>query len=255
VPSSLIRDRQWFPFSNDPVSGAIGRLICVPHAGAGATAYYGWAATARHRQVQLWAAELPGRGLRAEQPPLLRVSDAADQLASALNDALDLPLLLHGHSMGALVAFETARRLESRGRELCGLLVTGMVAPQMYKREHPLHVLSDDEFGRVARDVFELPSDLFDDPDVSAMLLPVLRNDLQLTETYTFEPGSNVCCPIVVVAGSSDKLAPPEDMAHWAAVTRSNVQLHTFPGDHFFLHSNIDDMVDLIHRLATRDAA
>ncbi|MET9079132.1 alpha/beta fold hydrolase [Streptomyces sp. NPDC004232] len=217
------------------------RLFCVPHAGASAAAYRPWSRAAPE-DVEVHPVELPGRGSRSSEPPHRRLEEVADGLCEALVTLLDTPYCLHGHSMGALIVFETARRLRRRGmRQPERLVVSGMVAPPSWPSHPPLHTLSTSELLDQAGTVLGLPREITEDEDVREMLLPVLRADLELTETYRYQhqdPGPPLGIPLTVLCGMSDPMAPAADMERWARMTSERFSVHHFEGGHHFLHEH-----------------
>ncbi|MFJ2171520.1 thioesterase II family protein [Streptomyces sp. NPDC087851] len=220
------------------------RLFCFPHAGAGAAAYGRWARAAPPG-VEIRGVELPGRGSRFGEPPRRRLHEAVDALTAELPPLLDAPYVLQGHSMGALLAFETARRLRVLGerdgtRQPSGLVVSGMPAPPQWPNRPPLHrlgrsalVLRETELG--------IPAEVREDTDLLDLLLPALLADLELTETYRYRPpaeGRPLNLPLTVLTATRDPRAPARGAAAWAAMTEGALDIRTFEGGHFFLHEH-----------------
>jgi surfactin synthase thioesterase subunit len=245
---------QWFPFRIENGDERT-RLFCFPHAGAGAAAYLGWARRLP-RDIEVCAAELPGRGGRSAESPYLRLEPLVRRLTDVVRPLLDLPYLLHGHSMGALIAFELARTLHERDAPRpAGLVVTGMVAPQRWPVNPPLHQLPVSELIARAEDFLGLPPEMTADEDVLDLLLPPLRADLELAETYRYRPGPPLHCPVAALAGVRDRGVPLPAVPAWRDLTTGEFSMRVFDGDHFFLHE-CPDVLDAIGSvMATRELA
>lgn len=90
------------------------RLRALPYAGGTAAVFKDWPA-ALPSGVELLTAHLPGRGDRFAEPPLATLEETAEQLCAALPPS-NLPTVVLGHSMGALLGYELTARLAARGR-------------------------------------------------------------------------------------------------------------------------------------------
>src|SRR3546814_15358177 len=91
------------------------RLCCFPHAGGAASSYFAWAGALE--AVDVLAVQPPGREGRLAEPLIADMTTLLDRLVAAIEPQLDRPFVFFGHSLGALVAFETARALRRRDRK------------------------------------------------------------------------------------------------------------------------------------------
>src|SRR5215470_622662 len=214
------------------------RLFCLPCAGRGAALYRGWPEFSGC-EMELCAMQLPGRESRLKESPFTRMSDAVERLVEALERYLDLPFALFGHSMGAILCFELARQLRSRyGVRPIHLFVSARRAPQFPDPRPPLRHLPDARFiAEIGRRYNGLPREVLANPELMELLLPMLRADVQMIETYVYEPGLPLDCPITSLGGVEDSDLRIEDLEGWSTHTNSRFETKVFPGDHFFIQS------------------
>jgi medium-chain acyl-[acyl-carrier-protein] hydrolase len=220
------------------------RLVCFPHAGAGAAAYRPWIPLLPAR-MELWAVELPGRATRVAEPPVADVATLADALASAVGDEVPEAFAFFGHSMGALLAFEVCRRLErAGGRRPRHLVVAGRRAPHLPRLLPSVASLPDAELVRVIAERYGgIPDVVRREPELMALFLPTLRADLAALEGYAYAPGPPLAAPVTALAGMQDDNARAADVAAWARHTTAAFALHTFAGGHFFVHEQREAVV------------
>jgi medium-chain acyl-[acyl-carrier-protein] hydrolase len=213
------------------------RLLCLPHAGGGASAYRSWS-DILPADIEVWAAQLPGREDRIKDPPFVRLPPLVEELTDLLLPHLDVPFAFFGHSMGALVAFELARHLRRRcGWTPAGLVVAAHHAPQLPDPEPPIHRLPDDHFLAAVQRLNGAPSEALLHPELQSLLLPALRADLAVCETYEYHDEPPLDCPIAAFAAADDARVGRDEMLPWAAQTRGGFTLRMFPGNHFFVAS------------------
>ena len=230
-------EENWFRrFAATPEAKA--RLVCLPHAGGSATFYFP-VAKALAPGIEVSAVQYPGRQDRRHEPFLTSVGAIADRVAGLLRDKTDRPLALFGHSMGAMVAYETARRLEQAGRPVAALFVSGRRAPSRV-RDESVHTRTDDGVLAELRRLSGTEMDLLGDDDVVRMILPVVRNDYRAVETYRPTPGPPLDAPIVAFTGTDDPVASVDEVASWADHTTGGFELVTLAGGHFFLTRHQD---------------
>jgi len=197
--------------------------------------------------VDLVPVLLPGRESRFSETPFTNLGPLTDAVVEAMASELDVPYALFGHSMGALVAFEAARRLDAGpGRRPSLLLVAGRVAPHSRPRERMIHQLPDDHFIDYLQKVNGTEPEIFEDRSLIDILLPVLRADFAACETYVYRPGQPLACPITTFGGIEDREVAEADAAAWSIHSAARFRLHMLPGGHFFVNSERARMVSLI---------
>jgi surfactin synthase thioesterase subunit len=224
--------------------GAPSRLLCFPHAGGAASYFHPLAAALRTSGVDVAAVQYPGRQERRLEPPAADVDELVDLVLPALVEHVDARTVLFGHSMGAVVAFEAARRLQDEhGIVPMGLVVSGRRGP-LAVRDEQLHIADDATFVAYIRRLSGTDGRLFDDPEMLALVLPALRADYRAIETYRYRPGTRLHCPLTVFVGDRDPQATIREAQEWRHHTQADHRFRTFPGDHFYLRGWPAPVVD-----------
>ena len=229
------------------------RLLCLPHAGGSATYFFG-VAKALAPEVDVLAVQYPGRQDRLREPCVSSADELADRLATAIEPLTDRPLALFGHSLGATVGFEVARRLERAGHRPTALFASGRRAPQSTRTDRT-HLLDDDGLVAAVKELDGSTSSVLDDEDVRRMALPALRADYAAANTYVYRPGPRLHCPITALIGDHDSVVTAEEAKGWRAHTESAFELVVFPGNHFYLSDHMPDVLRRISEHARSVAA
>jgi len=227
--------------------GARLRLYCVPYAGSGAGVFRAWPDGLGER-VEVRSIMLPGRERRFNEPALTSVGEIADLLVPALAAALDPPYAIFGHSLGAMVAFEVARRLSAAGQPPVHLLTSGARAPHRRDSSPIYHHLPDVEFLDSIRELGGTPPELVAHEEFLQLLLPTLRADFTAAETYRWPSGQPLPFPITTFGGADDPLVSRADLDDWAAQAGGGFRVHMLPGDHFFLTTAQAELLALVAR-------
>ncbi|WBB60947.1 alpha/beta fold hydrolase [Streptomyces sp. WMMC500] len=210
------------------------RLVCLPHAGGAATTFF-----PLQRQlppsVEFVAVQYPGRHDRRHERPLRDVHALADRVADVLAPLTDLPLVLFGHSMGAVVGFETAARLERTGANPpIGLVASGRHSPAT-PRVETVHQRDDDGLIAEITTLSGTDPQILADPDMRAMILPALRADYTAVETYRYDRSFVLRCPVSVFTGTADPRVTEREASAWEPLTSGAFRIERFPGGHFYL--------------------
>lgn len=228
------------------------RLICFPFAGGGPYAFLPWAKRLPD-DVEVAAVRLPGRETRMREAPFSSMAQVTSALERALASRLHVPYAFAGHSMGALVAFELTRALRRSQRPLPRhLIVTGRRAPQCPPPSRMRHLLDDAAFAAELRRLGGTPPEMLADPELRAMLFPLLRADFGVCDTYRYTSEPPLDLPITALAGTHDPEAPPAEVAPWEAATCSGFTYRAFAGAHFFIQTEVDSVLATVR--ATLDA-
>jgi medium-chain acyl-[acyl-carrier-protein] hydrolase len=248
-PSSTPSER-WLAYREVNPNARL-RLFCFPYAGGGASAYRGWA-SALPSDLEVCPVQLPGRESRLRETPFTNPEPLIQTLADVLEPQLDLPFVLFGHSMGGMISFELSRELRRRQKPLpLHIFVSGRRAPQLPAREENIHDLPEPEFVAKLRELNGTPEEVLQHAELMRLLLPILRADFSVNETYTYTEEEPFDFGISAFGGLGDEEVTRDDLSLWKTHTRGKFRLRMMPGDHFFLHS----AKDLITEAVARDLA
>ena len=225
------------------------RLFGFPHAGAGPSAYRGWEVGLDPR-IEVIALAYPGRETRLQESSCETLESLVELLRREIAPLLDRPYAFFGHSMGALLAYETAVQFRrARLRPPLALFLSGHGLPCPACLETPLAHLDDDEFVLTLSRLTDATGVLFQYPDARELLLPPLRADIAACERYQQHstPERPLPSPIVAFGGTDDPHVTIDDMRNWQERTAGEFDLKLFPGGHFFLREHRTQVMNVIN--------
>lgn len=189
--------------------------------------------------VEVCPVQLPGRGNRIRETPFTQMTPLVESLAEGLSPYLEGPFAFFGHSLGAIVSFELALKLQREtGKLPLHLFVSGRRAPHI-PRQHPItYNLPDNEFVEELKRLNGTPKEVLEHSELMQLMLPVLKADFEISETYKHSGGPLRGCPITAFGGKQDEEAPPHYLEAWHEHTTGPFKQRMLPGDHFFLHAS-----------------
>lgn len=212
------------------------RLFCFPYAGGAAGIFRLWSEILP-ATIEICPVQLPGRGSRLREPPYTDLLSLVRVAAQELLPYMGRPFALFGHSMGATISFELARLLRYEHHlEPVHLFVSSRPAPQLGQVRPSIYDLPDDQFLEELRTLKGTPGEVLENPELMQLILPLLRADFQMIQTYTYLPRPPLDCPITVFGGLQDTYVKCEHLEAWREQTSGRFSLCMFDGDHFFLH-------------------
>ncbi|MGW1588550.1 thioesterase II family protein [Streptomyces sp. NPDC002386] len=224
-------------------------LLCLPFAGAGASFYTAWDAVGVPG-VDVLPLLLPGRERRILEDPYTDVHDAADGLVPQVLELLPDggPVALFGHCLGALVAHELTRRLLGvGGPRVVRLFVSGTpVVPRTPPELRATGIRDDEAFLERVKEFAGYQHEAFGDPELRELMMPALRADVRMHETYEWRDREPLTVPVTAVRGEEDALASPDDMDGWRAATAGGFEAVELPGEHMYLAASPGPLLELV---------
>ncbi|HEV8577568.1 MAG TPA: thioesterase II family protein [Thermoanaerobaculia bacterium] len=246
IPSSNPTER-WLAYREVKPHARV-RMFCFPYAGGGASTYRGWGASLPG-DLEVCPVQLPGRESRLRDQPFSRLDVMVPVIADALKPYLDLPFVFFGHSMGALIAFELSRELRRRGQTPpLHVFVSGRRAPHLPAREEPIHALPEPEFLVKLRELNGTPEEVLQHEELMRLLIPILRADFSVNETYAYAEEEPFDFGISAFGGLGDEEVNRDDVEAWRPQTRGRFRMRMLPGDHFFIQSGKDLVLEAVSR-------
>ena len=236
APLNLTDDRWIVRFR--PVQRAGLRLICFPYAGGGASIYRSWAENLSD-DVEVCAIQLPGREDRLDEGLIRNFRDLMNALIQVIPGFIDVPTAFFGHSLGAIIGYELARRLyKENGWSPVYLFVSGRSAPHIFVPGSQIHLLPDDLFLDAIGKLEGTPEEILQHAKLRQLYLPILRADTCLSESYLYLLGNPLSCPISAFGGLEDDTVKRKALNAWRKLTQAGFRLRMLPGDHFFLRNS-----------------
>lgn len=212
------------------------RLFCIPYAGGGPSVFRAWS-TRVPVHVEVCAVHLPGRETRINEPAIDDWMYLVRELSDAIAPYLDRPYALFGHSLGGLIGFELAREVRRRyGVEPVHLFISGCPAPQLRDTDL-ISDLPEAEFLDRVRQMNGTPPEVMSHPELMTLIVPTLRADFSLRDTYRYRVELPLACPISAFGGMHDKEVGYDQLEGWHEHTAAHFNMRLFQGGHFFLRT------------------
>lgn len=226
-------DTPWFSMRQQPAEFT---LFCFPFSGGTATAFKPWLAH-NSEVLEVVPVKLPGRETRFKEPAFFDLVDMASAFVDALAPHTNRRYALYGHSMGAIIIFEVVRQIRQRGLPMpVHLFPAAYRSPERPSTKKHIHHFDDDAFLEELRTYEGTPESFFDNPELIEFLLPMLKADFSIHETWVYKTQPPLDLPITAFYGKEDPIAPAAEMAPWQAHTSQGFELVQMPGSHFFLN-------------------
>lgn len=217
------------------------KLYIFPHAG-GSAQYYVPFAKAFSSDIKRIAVQYPGRRGTHDLASFTSIPDLADGVLQMLSplDQSDGKVAFFGHSMGALLAFEVARRLDAAGSPIAALFVSACAAPGRIGYDYIQE--SDRGLLDAVSQMTGAKPEFLENEEFAAKILPTLRG-LKAIANYECPPDATVSCPIFAFLGDDDEVATYDKVLPWSQRTASKFTARVFSGHHFYLNDHLPEVV------------
>jgi medium-chain acyl-[acyl-carrier-protein] hydrolase len=221
-----------------PQTSAPLRLFCFPYAGGGTRSYAPWQAILGE-VAEVCMVQLPGRGARLLESCESSFEQLVDTLTRLVALESDRPLVLFGHSLGAVMAFEVTRTLRARGLQLpLRLIVSACEAPHVRSSSRRYHEFNDSDLISALRDLNGTSTLVLENAEMMRLVLPAIRADFALNADYAYRHEAPLNLPITVFAGEYDNHVKIDGARRWCEQSTQTIELHNLPGGHFFIDTH-----------------
>jgi len=197
--------------------------------------------------IEIRALQLPGRETRYTEPRGKNVDILIKNITQAFGAYQDKPFAIFGYSLGSLLAFEVCRELRKQNMKMPEhLFIAALGAPQMPPPHPPISSLADQDFVQKIEYYYQPGGEAWDNLELREFLLPVLRDDIALYESYVYREEAPLNCPIDVFAGDRDRSTALELTRLWSEQTSSEMKHHVLKGGHFFIDNSVSEIQSLV---------
>lgn len=221
-------------------------LFCFPYAGGSATIYNKWKSFV-NSDIEIVPVELSGRGRRFNELLYKDIQHAVDDLFDIIKNNISGSYGLFGHSMGSVIVHELAHRIkESKLPNPEYLFLSGRKPPHLIKQTKLLHVLADEEFKKEIIKKGGTAKEVFENKELTALFLPIIRNDFRLIENYKYGEKSQLDIKIISIFGESENINWHE-AKEWSKHTKQECKTFEIEGDHFFINNKVKEIVNILN--------
>lgn len=226
------------------------KLFCIPHAGGSAVAYYRWKRML-DEAIEVIPLELAGRSARTKEPFYTTFEDAVNDLYKTVKPYLqeECKIAFFGHSMGSWLAYEVCHLLQSEGQHNAyHLILSGRWAPNVIKKNQIDYQLPEDKFLKQIYEFGGTPKEVLIDDQLKNIFIPVFREDLRILENYRFnDQRDSLHADFSIFTGIHDEYITQDDLVNWRTLTNGSTCIYKFKGNHFFINTNVENVVRQIN--------
>ena len=219
-------------------------LFCFPFAGGGAAAFNGWVKFWNNDMI-VCPIQLPGREERIIEKPYTAMEILIEDLYKCISQYRNHKLYFFGHSMGAKIAYGVARKLESNGKILEHLIISGSRVPHL-PEPNPIYHLNDEEFEKGIARFDGTPREILENKELMSFFLPMLRADFIMDETYCVRDIKKLNSPITALGGTNDKEADKQAILKWRDYAENQFNVFFFDGGHFFIRDKEQEVLNKV---------
>lgn len=247
-------ENKWFlnKISNNTKIAKV-RLFLFPPAGCDVSIYSSWE---KHfpENIEVCVLKLPGRGKRIDEDLETDINKIVTNIVNQIKNMKDIPFIFFGHSMGALIAYETVVKLNHYKMKLPEkLIVSGMKSPGVLSNTNQdmnklkLYELDDSKLKNIIINLGGIPDLLKENDRFLDILIPILRNDLKLCNLYKKKYIDKIPVDIEILGGDKDQLASIEEMNDWNKYSSKKTSSKYFEGGHFYFYNNLEKFFGIIN--------
>lgn len=225
------------------------RLFCFHHSGGAASMYYPWV-KCLSPNIELIAIQLPGRESRFTEPLTNNLTEIIEILTDGFNSYQHKPFFIFGHSLGGLLAYEFTKSLNRHYSLLPKqLIVSATKAPHLPFRMNYLSKLDGEALKEELKVYSGIDEDILNNDELLQILLPIIKSDFSISETYYYKSSSSLSFDILVLSGKDDKTVSENEVQAWSEHTSGKFKHLAFPGGHFFIKEHQEEILRLINQI------
>lgn len=227
---------------------SVSRLYCFPHAGGSSISFMPWKKRI-DRRIELYPVDIPVTLGPKESLPLSSISTVVEKLSDSLSNHDGIQFSFFGHSLGGLIAFELARSLKKRGlMQPSNIIISGCESPRKHMSSGSVHLLDDHDLIEFIKSFNGITDEIINDKRIMHMLLPKIRADFSLAQSYLYMPSDKIDSDLVILSGREDVRSGDDFLLEWQLETSGKCDFNYFRGDHFFINENLSDIIKLINK-------
>ncbi|MFT5757213.1 MAG: medium-chain acyl-[acyl-carrier-protein] hydrolase [Alteromonadaceae bacterium] len=244
-------ENKWFVIPKPNVHADL-KLICFPYAGGSTSTYLSWV-NYLPSNVELVIIQAPGRGSRIFEPLYSDMTALTDELVRLIPNVLNKPYIFYGHSLGSRVAFELMDKLSKlKHSSPQHFIASGSRGPHKLSEKKKVAHLPDSEFIDELYRLNGTPKAVIDNKELMDLFLPVLKADFGIAEQYCYSGNTIFECPVSVFGGNEDIDIKSTDLICWQEHFSMKVDLHLISGNHFFVDSNKEVVLQKVNDIITK---
>jgi surfactin synthase thioesterase subunit len=220
-------------------------LFCLPFAGGNSYSYRKF----EHELpdwITVMAFDLPGHGKRLKEPLLANFERMTADIFHQIQDRLNGPYALYGHSMGTLLGYLLCKRIAQTSlAQPFHLFVSGRQGPSVESKEQDWYLLPKDVFIRKLLEYGGIPQEVAAEGDLMDLFVPILKADFQAVSEYRYEEAVPLTIPVTVMVGTDEGITY-EEALQWQRITTQSVTVKQFSGNHFFIFDHVPEISRMI---------
>ena len=229
------------------------QMFVLPYAGGSASIYNGWMSKFGNL-IDLRPIEYAGHASRFCEDFYTSIEAAAEDISEIIRKQQQGDYVIYGHSMGCLVALETAFALKRKGIvPPKAILVAGTRPLHLMHKDKPLGTLSKEDLMKEIVSLGQFEPEVLECEELYDMIAEIMYADVQMFSKYKrhYETGT-LDIPILAMCGDSDPEAPAEDVKEWRKYTTGDFTFQSFSGGHFFAFDENDAFTEYVWQYISR---